>query len=278
MEQFTNDGFTFDVTDAGSSSDEVIVLLHGFPESRVSWQEVTPHLVKAGYRVLAPDQRGYSRGARPKARSAYTLPKLGNDIIAMADQAGAERFHVVGHDWGGGVAWELAGNHAQRVKTVTSLATPHPRALVKAVTRSTQGLKSWYMLFFQLPMIPEFGFTRMRGRIRKQLVDSGLPEQYADEYLDLMAEPGAATGALNWYRALFAGGAPNGVGQINIPTMYVYGTDDFALSRKAADLTGDYVAGPYRYEILEGTGHWIPEEAPQVTAELVLDFVKSVKA
>src|SRR5437868_5079713 len=100
MNQFTNDGFSFDVTEAGSSSDELIVLLHGFPESRASWTAVTPHLVQAGFRVLAPDQRGYSRGARPAARRAYTADKLGNDIIAMVDQAGADRFNVVGHDWG----------------------------------------------------------------------------------------------------------------------------------------------------------------------------------
>ena len=276
MEQFTNDGFTFEVTDSGSSSDDVIVVLHGFPESRESWREVTPHLVKAGYRVLAPNQRGYSRGARPKERRAYTLDKLARDIIALADAAGAERFHVVGHDWGGGVAWELAANHGPRVATMTSLATPHPKALTKAMRTSSQGLKSWYMGMFQLPALPELGFTRLPGRMRKQLVGSGLREDYVDEYLKLLAEPGAARGALNWYRA-----APLSVrapmGDVLVPAMYVYGTGDFALGRKAADMTAEFVTGPYRYEILEGVSHWIPEEVPQVVAELVLDHIKSSK-
>ncbi len=275
MDTFTNDGLAFEVDDAGPSDGEAIVLLHGFPESKDSWADVTPLLTKAGYRVLAPNQRGYSRGARPKARRDYTLTKLGGDIVAMADAAGVETFHVVGHDWGGGAAWELAANHPHRVKTVTSLATPHPRAMVKAMVRSTQGLKSWYMLMFQLPVLPELGFRGFGKRaMRRNLTRSGLSDEYVDGYLDLLGEKGAARGALTWYRALpFS--SPGGVGPITIPAMYVYGTDDFALGRKAADLTGDYCKGPYRYEVLDGVSHWIPEEVPEVVVRLVLDFIST---
>jgi pimeloyl-ACP methyl ester carboxylesterase len=273
MNSFANDGFTFDVTDEGPADGETIVLLHGFPESRRAWKEVTPLLTKAGYRVLAPDQRGYSRGARPKARRDYTLSKLGADIVAMADAAGVDTFHVVGHDWGGIVAWELAANHPHRVTTVTSLATPHPRAAAKAMLRSTQAFKSWYMLFFQLPLIPELALTKAKKPMRRNLTRSGLDAEYVDEYLALIGETGAARGALNWYRALFLA-KPN-IGPIALPTMYAYGTDDFALGRKAADLTGDYCKGPYRYEVLEGVSHWIPEEVPELVASLVLDFVAS---
>jgi pimeloyl-ACP methyl ester carboxylesterase len=272
MNTFEHDGFTFELTDEGPIHGETIVLLHGFPETRQSWKDVTPLLTQAGYRVLAPDQRGYSPGARPKSRRDYTLTKLGNDIVAMADAAGVDAFHVVGHDWGGGVAWELAANHPHRVKTVTSLATPHPQALVKAVTRSTQGLKSWYMLFFQLPFVPERGFTIGKRRMRRSLTASGLPEEYVDQYLAVLGEKGAARGALNWYRAV-PFGSPNNVGPIALPAMYVYGTDDFALGRTAADLTADYCKGAYRYEVLEGVSHWIPEEVPEIVASLVLDFV-----
>lgn len=277
METFTNDGFTFEVTDAGPSNGEAIVLLHGFPESRAAWREVTPALVHAGYRVLAPNQRGYSRGARPKARRAYTLDKLGRDIVALLDQAGVERAHVVGHDWGGIVAWHLAAKHAERLWSMTSLTTPHAKAMVKSLTRSTQGLKSWYMAMFQLPGLAELGFTGpARGRMRAQLARSGLPERYLDEYMALFAEPGAARGAINYYRALPLG--PRDIfGPVTIPTMYVYGTNDFALGRTPADLTGDYVQGPYRYEVLEGVSHWIPEEVPNRTAELVLDFIGSLE-
>lgn len=281
MEHFTNDGFRFEVTDTpaagGSRNAEVAVLLHGFPEDRHSWDAVTPALAEAGYRVLAPDLRGYSPGARPAARRAYTLARLAGDVTALADAAGAERFHVVGHDWGGGVAWELAANHAERVRTVTSMATPHPMAMVKAMTRSTQLFKSYYMVMFQLPAVPESAFTgRMQNRTWASMAKSGLGAEYIEEYRQLFEEPGTARGALNWYRALPLGSS-TGVGPVHIPAMYVYGTKDFALGRKAADLTGEYVKGPYRYEILDGVSHWIPEEVPETAAELVLDFVGSVK-
>lgn len=269
METFANDGFTFDVTDAGPANGEAMVLLHGFPESRDAWQEMIPLLVHAGYRVLAPNQRGYSRGARPPGRRDYTLDKLSGDVLALLDQAGVERAHIVGHDWGGGVAWDLAANHADRVLTMTSLATPHPSALLKAA-RGTQALKSTYMLVFQLPAVAEFGFRT--GAVWRAVERSGLPKRYIEQYRRLFDEPGAARGALNWYRALpFS--PRTGVGTVAVPTLYVYGTNDVALGRKAADLTANYVSGPYRYEVLDGVSHWIPEEVPARTAELILDFV-----
>lgn len=203
MQTFTNDGFTFEVTDAGPPTGEAIVLLHGFPESRDAWDEVAPSLVHAGYRVLIPNQRGYSRGARPKSRRAYTLDKLAGDVLALADQAGAERFHVVGHDWGGIVAWHLASAHAERLLTMTALATPHPRAVVTSLVRSGQALKSWYIALFQLPTMPELGFNGpLQRRMWKRMVDTGLPERYVEGYRRLFNEPGAARGAINYYRAL----------------------------------------------------------------------------
>jgi pimeloyl-ACP methyl ester carboxylesterase len=271
VNEFTNDGFTFEVDDSGPPDGDVIVLLHGFPESKDSWRDVAPLLVDAGYRVLAPNQRGYSRGARPKARRDYTIAKLGSDAIALADAADAAQFHVVGHDWGGGVAWELAANHPDRVKTVASLATPHPKAMVRAMARG-QVLRSSYMLFFQLPFLPEAGFRGPGVRLnRRTLERSGLDPAYLDEYMRLLSEPGAARGALNYYRALPFGRPA--IGNVIVPTLYVYGTDDFALGRRAADMTGDYVTGPYRYEILNGVSHWIPEEVPEVVAQLVLEFI-----
>src|SRR5205814_3021424 len=138
---------------------EVIVLLHGYPETKESWDGVIPGLVDGGYRVLAPDQRGYSRRARPKGRRAYGSEHLVGDVLALADAAGAERFHVVGHDWGGAVAWYCAMWHPERVKTMTSLATPHPSAFVRSLLTSTQLLHSWYFLLYQLPAIPEWMTT-----------------------------------------------------------------------------------------------------------------------
>lgn len=270
MERYEHGGLVFDVTDAGPADGELIVLLHGFPENRSSWDAVIPHLTAAGYRVLAPDQRGYSPGARPKGRRAYTLDKLAGDVVALADRAGVEKFHVVGHDWGGGVAWALATMHPDRLRSMTSLATPHPRAMARSMVRSSQALKSWYFLLFQLPKLPEMSFGSQRRRFEAQLAKSGLGRDAIDRYMTPLAQPGAATAAINWYRAVpFAPKATRH--KVDVATLYIYGTGDFALGRKAADLTGDEVRGPYRYEVLDGVSHWIPEEVPSRVAELVAE-------
>jgi len=277
---FTHDRLTFDVDDDGidgladggaDEPGEAVVLLHGYPASRRSWDGVAPRLTAAGYRVLAPDQRGYSPGARPRGRRSYAMAHLVGDVMALADSAGVDRFHLVGHDWGGGVAWSAAAGHPDRVATVASLATPHVKALMRSMASSTQALHSWYMAFYQLPWLPELSVTSDWGgrTFRRVLVKSGLSEHRADDYIRFM-RAGAATPAINWYRALpFT--SPKAFRPVSVPTLYVYGTDDFALGRRAADLVGRYVRGPYRYEVLEGVSHWIPEEEPETTARLLLE-------
>jgi pimeloyl-ACP methyl ester carboxylesterase len=275
MDSFTHDGCHFDVADSGPSDGEPVILLHGFPQNHRSWDQVTPHLTEAGYRVLAPDQRGYSPGARPQGRRAYRLECLTDDVVALADQAGAERFHVMGHDWGGAVAWSLASSHPERLWTMTSLATPHPRAFLTSMVTSSQLLHSWYMAFFQLPTLPELGF-RGTGlvRLRQTLLRSGLDEAAMDGYLELLRQPGAATAALNWYRGMpFT--SPSSVGPSTVPTGYVYGDQDVALGRRAADLTGRSVSGPYRYEVLRGASHWLPEQHASRVADLFLQLATS---
>jgi pimeloyl-ACP methyl ester carboxylesterase len=267
---FQNDELSFDVDDSGGEGD-VVILLHGFPQTRSSWHQVTPVLVEAGYRVLAPDQRGYSPAARPLRRRDYALDKLVGDVIALADTAKAERFHVVGHDWGGFVAWGLGALHPDRLASLTSLATPHARAMVGSFVSSTQLLRSWYMAAFQLPALPERAIAADGGkRVRAQLVESGLPEVQADESVELLTGGGAHT-AINWYRAIpFM--PPATAAKITVPTMYVYGDADVALGRKAADLTGRHVTGSYRYEVLEGVDHWIPEH-PELLNPLLLEHL-----
>lgn len=270
---YTHAGLSFDVSTWGPADGELVVLLHGFPENRTSWGEVAPALAAAGYRVVAPDQRGYSPGARPRRRRDYALPKLVGDVVALADHLSAARFHLVGHDWGGAVAWGTAIAHADRLASLTVLSTPHPRAMVSSLVRSTQLARSWYMLAFQLPFLPEAAIAAGGGsRVRATLVGSGLPETYADEYAAMLRDGGARY-ALNWYRAMPFGG-PGPAGKVTTPTLYVYSTGDSFLTRKAADLTGRFVAGPYRYEVIAGN-HWIPEEQPDVTARLILDHVRA---
>jgi len=277
VNEYRNGELVFDVRDDGPADGEVVILLHGYPETKASWDDVMPGLVNAGYRVLAPDQRGYSPRARPKGRRAYTGDKLVADVLALADEAGAERFHIVGHDWGGAVAWYAAMWHPERVKTMTSLATPHPTALSRSFVTSTQLLRSWYFLFYQLPRLPEWTATSSfgRSRFRDTLVRSGLPEDKLDAYMQVLEEPGALTAAINWYRAVpFT--PPTRQVPVTVPTLYVYGTRDLALGSKAADLTGRYVTGPYRYERLDAS-HWMPEEVPDVVTKLIIEHIGSLR-
>jgi pimeloyl-ACP methyl ester carboxylesterase len=268
---YQHEGLSFDVDDNGVDGDTVI-LLHGFPQTRTSWHRVTPALTQFGYRVLAPDQRGYSPGARPAGRRAYTLDKLVGDVVALADAAGVDRFHVVGHDWGGAVAWGLGAAHPERLASLTSLATPHGRAMAGSLVRSTQLLRSWYMLAFQLPGLPERMLRADGGRrMRTQLLESGLAEAQVDESVELMTS-GGATPAINWYRAMpFS--PPRLAAKVSVPTLYVYGAKDFALGRSAADLTGRHVTGPYQYEVFEDTGHWIPEQAADRLNAVLLEHL-----
>ena len=286
MEQFTRNELTFDVTDVGPAEAEAIVLLHGYPQSSASWRSVFPGLTAAGYRALAPDQRGYSPGARPVGRRAYVMSELVADVLALADQAGIDRFHVVGHDWGGAVAWALGTDHPDRLRTLTVLSTPHTGAFLRSTVTSSQALRSWYMGLFQIPRVPEWLSLVGDGRVARvaEVAEQLTPEsrffkpeylKRAHEYLARMREPGAITGALNWYRAIpFEAAAIREAQPVTVPTLYVWSTKDVALGRKAAELTGHYVSGPYRLEILEGVSHWIPEEAPDAVVRLVLDHVR----
>lgn len=272
---FRNDGLTFDVADRGPADGDVVILLHGYPQTKESWNEIAPRLADAGYRVLAPDQRGYSPGARPRGRRAYSVERLTGDVLALADAAGAARFHVVGHDWGGVLAWSLGTSHPQRLGTLTSLATPHPSALARSLLSSTQFLRSWYVLFYQLPLLPELSETTDRGArlFHRTLVRSGLRPERADRYVEVLRS-GAAGPAINWYRALpFA--PRSAFGNVAVPTLYVYPGADFALGRRAADLTADFVTGDYRYEVVEGASHWLPEESAEQVTPTILDFLAS---
>lgn len=266
----SHDGLRFDVHEAGPVDGDPVVLLHGFPQDSTSWRHVLPGLHDAGLRTVAMDQRGYSPGARPHGRDAYRMARLVDDVVALLDDRGLDRAHVVGHDWGGAVAWGLAGRRRDRVASVTVLSTPHPRAMNAAFRSSTQALASWYMAVFQLPVLPELLVART---LVPSLVRSGLPREDAERYAARMSEPGALTGAIDWYRGMVPSRG-DAVPACHAPATYVWGSGDVALRRRAADLTARYVRGPYRFEVLDA-GHWLPETRAEQVAALVVDRVRS---
>lgn len=270
MEQFRRGDLVFDVRDRGPEDGEAVVLLHGFPETAASWDGVVPALVEAGYRTLAPNQRGYSPGARPPGRRSYVPSTLVGDVLALADAAKVERFHVVGHDFGANVAWTLAASHPERLLSLTAVSVGHPRAFVRAMTRSTQALRSWYMFGVQLPGLPERAMLAQDGRLlRTLLMRSGLEEEMARRFMEHLRQPGALRAALDWYRALAV--SPSDVaGRVAVPTLYVWGDKDAFVSPTVAYDTGRYVTGAYRFEVLEGATHWVPEHEADRLVALVL--------
>jgi len=273
VDTFEHDGLTFDVSDTGPTEGRVVIALHGFPEDRHCWDPLAASLAGSGYRTLAPDQRGYSPGARPTGRRAYTLDLLAADVLALADEAGTTRFDLVGHDWGAALAWYLAANHPDRIRTLTALSVPHLQAFLEAMTRSSQALHSWYMVFFQIPKLPEAILSRGgEKRFVAQLRRTGLDEDSARRYAIRAATPGAMTGPLNWYRAL-----PFEIrdrpGPVGAPTLFVWGDSDPFITRVAAERCAQHVSGRFRFETVVGGTHWLPTGSVDDIAALLLEHL-----
>ena len=261
MRTFTADGLLFDVSDDGPSDGRVVVALHGFPEDRHCWRSIAGRLVAEGYRVLTPDQRGYSPGARPKGRRSYTVDRLAGDVLALADTAGARRFDLLGHDWGAAVAWELAARHPERVRSLAALSVPHPGALGEAMRHGGQLRRSWYMLAFQVPAVPET-VLRLAGpdRAARALERDGLDGETARRYGARMASPAAVGPAINWYRAVPLR-LRHPTPAVRVPVLYMWGDRDRYVTRSAAERNARYVEAAYRFEVLEGASHWLPTAA-----------------
>jgi pimeloyl-ACP methyl ester carboxylesterase len=273
MDHYRHDGLTFDVRDAGPADGPVVVLLHGFPQHNDSWDAVIDRLTAQGYRCLAPNQRGYSPGARPPRRRDYRIPELVGDLGALIDASGAQQVHLVGHDWGAAVAWAAAAEMPERLTTVSPVSVPHPAAFIKSFANSRQGLASWYMYFFQLPRVPEWSMKWRNGAMMSKLLQqAGQTPAAAARDAEAMREPGALTAAINWYRAMPLSN-PRAINQkVSVPTLYVWSDGDTALMPASAHNTARYVTGEYRFEILPGVSHWIPDEQPDKLADLLLEW------
>jgi len=262
----------FDAKAAGPAGGELVLLCHGFPQTSHAWHKLMPALAAAGFRAVAPDGRGVSPGARPASVADYEIEHLVADVIGFADVLGAERFHFVGHDWGGLQGWQVAGRHPDRLITLNVLSTPHNCAFRRAREAGSgdQAQRSAYFEIFRTPGAGEdMWIGNGREGLRELYAAAGLSSDEVDPYVEVFSDRAALTGMLNWYRA----GEPTwdrGLGRIAVPTLYCWGSEDPALGREAAEGTAEWVEGPYRFEEFEGFGHWLPEQGgPRLEAVLL---------
>jgi pimeloyl-ACP methyl ester carboxylesterase len=267
-----HDGLLLDVRDEGPVDGDPVVLLHGFPQGPEAWDRLLPALHDAGFRTLVPTMRGYGEQARPGAVSAYRTRALVDDVLAVLDAASVTRAHVVGHDWGGLLAWALAADAPARVASLAVVSTPHPAALQSAWRDQLR--RSWYLAAFQLPWLPE-RLLAPDGRLWSW-VARGLPDDLALAYTARIRDEQTRHAMLQWYRAMpLEVRRPSvRIGRIDVPTLYVWGARDPALGPVAAKATERYVRGPYRLEVLERAGHWIPERHPDQLAAALLPHLR----
>src|SRR3982750_3327589 len=240
---------TFDVRADGPEDGRPVLLLHGFPQTSASWAAVTPLLTEAGLRTYAPDQLGYSPGARPAEVGAYALANLAQVTADLMTAMEIPRADVVGHDWGANVAWAMAAWRADRVRSLTAVSVPHPRAYTAAYREDPeQRERSAYIrLFWQPGKAEEVLLEDDARRLRRMLgsrSETGIPEGAVDEDVAILSAPGALTAALNWYRAM---SSATPVDRVAVPTTYVWSDGDSAIGRSAAGFCADFVTGGYRF-------------------------------
>ncbi len=277
--EITARGMTFRCRQTDGDGDAVI-LLHGFPETSHMWLPLMQRLRAEGYRCLAPDQRGYSPGARPEGAHNYRYIDIASDVRALADAWGVERFHLVGHDWGAACGWAVVALWPERVLSWTALSVPHVAAFGSAIRNDPdQQQKSQYVTFFQQPGAAEALFAANDYAALKNVWQASEPDQVA-EYLSVFTQAGALTGALNWYRGsrgIDPRDADVTFGPVQTPTLLIWGNQDVAIGRVSVDDAASFMRGPYRFVELDH-GHWLIQEAPGRVCDEVVAHVARNRA
>src|SRR4051794_34860084 len=280
LEQITiSPRLTFDVLVAGEAGAPPVLLLHGFAESMQCWRAQVTALGDMGYRAIAPSQRGYSPGARPDPRefSHYLTDRLIDDALAIAAAAdyGDARFHLVGHDWGGSIAWGLADRCHERLASLTILSRPHPNAFNRALYMADgdQASRSRHHKAFLEPDAADVVLADDCKWLRDRLTANGVPAEAIERHLAVLGNKDAMEAALAWYRARGAIRGP--LGPIRVPTLYIWGDADDTVGRVAAEGTRDFIAAPYQFEVLPGVGHFAADQSPERVTELLLAHIEA---
>src|SRR4051812_15320189 len=265
---------TFDALTAGPPGAPLVLLLHGFAESMHCWQAQVAALAAAGYRAIAPSQRGYSPGTRPDPTETanYHIERLMDDAMAIvaASGCGDARFHLVGHDWGGSIAWALADRFPQRLASLTVLSRPHPNAFNRALRMADgeQARRSRHHTAFLEPDAADIVLADDAKWLRERLAAGGVPPEAIALHLSVLGNSDAMEAALAWYRARGAIRGPLGI--IEVPTLYIWGDADDTVGRVAAEGTKDFVSAAYRFEVLPGGSHFVADQMPKRVSELLL--------
>ena len=268
---------TFDILVDGDPAAPLVLLLHCFAESMQCWRAQLGVLAKAGYRAVAPSQRGYSRAARPDIGDTanYHIDRLVDDAMAIADACGndAARFHLVGHDWGGSIAWAIADRFAPRLASLAVLSRPHPNAFNRALQApdGEQAKRSKHHKAFLEPDAADVVLADNSKWLRDRWAANGVPNEAMARHLAVLGNKDAMEGALAWYRARGAIRGP--LGPIRVPTLYIWGDADDTVGRPAAEGTVDFVAAPYSFHVLPGAGHFAADQMPARVSELMLAHI-----
>jgi len=260
-------GIEFEVTGEGRP----VVLLHGFPDSGRLWRHQVRALADAGYQVIVPDQRGYGASDKPQEVESYSLLFLAGDVLAILDELGHERAHIVGHDWGAAIAWTLGSVVPDRVDQLVALSVGHPAAFVGVGYE--QQLRSWYMLLFQFGAVAEQWLSNDDWANFKRWAKH--PD--ADAVIADLVRAGSLSPGLKWYQANvppegWVSPAPE-LPPVAASTMGIWSSGDFALTEEQMTGSAAFVAGPWRYERIDGPGHWVQLEAHEKVNELLVDFL-----
>jgi len=248
--------FEFDCRVSGNEENELIILLHGFPETSFMWINLMKKLSSIGYFCLAPDMRGYSKNASPKGVKNYTIKKLSGDILNIADAINVNKFHLIAHDWGAGIGWNIVYNNAEKIISWTALSVPHSRGFRKAIKMDKeQRKKSRYIGWFLFPVIPEIMLRKNDFEKFRKLWKHSSPEEL-NNYLSVFRRKYSLTAALNYYRANFKKVNNQPVGDITTPTLFIWGKNDLAIGKVAAENNHKYMKGDYTFIEMDG-GHWL---------------------
>jgi pimeloyl-ACP methyl ester carboxylesterase len=262
----------FDCRVSGNEQNELIIFLHGFPETSFMWKKLMHEISSLGFYCLAPDMRGYSKNACPKGIKHYTIKKLSNDILSIADSVDKGQFHLIGHDWGAAIGWNIVYHNYDRIKSWTALSVPHTRAFGKAIKlNKEQQIKSRYIKWFLLPVLPEI-MLRMNDFQKFRRLWKHSNSEELENYLSIFRRKYSLTAALNYYRANIGRIKNEPIGNIKTPTLFIWGKYDMAIGSFAAENNHKYMKGDYTFLALDA-GHWLIQES---YAEIEAAIVKHI--